>query len=77
MLEQRPRGARPEPKCNHVSARSMDIFRRLGEANAIRAAELPAEYPNDVAYRTTFTGESLSRIPMPARKEWYTATGGR
>ena len=32
-------------KCNHVSARSMEIFRRLGVAQAIRDAGLPADYP--------------------------------
>jgi 2-polyprenyl-6-methoxyphenol hydroxylase-like FAD-dependent oxidoreductase len=76
VVECRPRGQRPEAKCNHVSARTMEIFRRLGVARAIRDAGLPADYPNDVAYRTTFTGEELSRIPIPARKDRYTATGG-
>jgi 2-polyprenyl-6-methoxyphenol hydroxylase-like FAD-dependent oxidoreductase len=63
-------------KCNHVSARSMEIFRRLGVARALRDTGLPADYPNDVAYRTSFTGEELSRIPIPARQDRYTATGG-
>ncbi|WP_374664429.1 FAD-dependent oxidoreductase [Ramlibacter sp.] len=76
MLETRPRGARPEPKCNHVSARTMETFRRLGIAQAVRNTGLPADYPNDVAYRTTFTGAELSRIPIPARQDRYTATGG-
>jgi len=76
VVECRPRGQRPEAKCNHVSARTMEIFRRLGVARAMRDAGLPADYPNDVAYRTTFTGEELSRIPIPARKDRYTATGG-
>lgn len=76
VAEQRPKGARPEPKCNHVSARTMEIFRRLGLSQKVRNAGLPADYPNDVAYRTTFVGEELSRIPIPARKDRYTATGG-
>jgi 2-polyprenyl-6-methoxyphenol hydroxylase-like FAD-dependent oxidoreductase len=76
VAELRPRGERPEPKCNHVSARSMEIFRRLGVARALRDAGLPADYPNDVAYRTSFTGEELSRIPIPARKDRYTSKEG-
>ena len=76
VAEIRQRGEPPQVKCNHVSARSMEIFRRLGVARALRDAGLPADYPNDVAYRTTFTGEELSRIPIPCRRDRYTATGG-
>lgn len=76
VAELRPRGERPEPKCNHVSARSMEIFRRLGIAKALRDAGLPADYPNDVSYRTTFTGEELSRIHIPARQHRYTDKSG-
>ena len=76
VAETRHRGEPPSVKCNHVSARSMEIFRRLGVAKALREAGLPADYPNDVAYRTAVTGTELSRIPIPARKDRYTATGG-
>jgi 2-polyprenyl-6-methoxyphenol hydroxylase-like FAD-dependent oxidoreductase len=76
VAEIRHRGEPPNVKCNHVSARTMEIFRRLGIAQAVRDAGLPADYPNDVAYRTTFTGEELSRIPIPARRDRYTARGG-
>lgn len=76
LVEQRPRGERPEAKCNHVSARSMEIFRRLGVAKALRDTGLPADHPADVAYRTTFTGDELSRIPIPSRRDRYTATQG-
>ena len=76
VVEQRQRGARPEPKCNHVAARSMEIFRRLGVAQTLRDAGLPPDHPNDIAYRTTFTGEEISRIPIPARKDRYTSREG-
>ncbi len=76
MVETRFRGEPPNVKCNHVSARSMEIFRRLGVATTLRNAGLPEDHANDVSYRTTFTGEELSRIPIPARRERYTATGG-
>ena len=76
MAETRYRGEPPNVKCNHVSARTMEIWRRLGVAKTMRDTGLPADYPNDVAYRTRFTGEEISRIPIPARKDRYTATGG-
>jgi 2-polyprenyl-6-methoxyphenol hydroxylase-like FAD-dependent oxidoreductase len=76
VAETRERGEPPSVRSNHVSARSMEIFRRLGVAATIRDAGLPPDHPNDVAYRTTFTGEELSRIPIPARKDRYTATDG-
>src|SRR5215467_559998 len=76
VLELRERGEPPSVKCNHVSARSMEIFRRLGVAKAIREAGLPADYPNDVSYRVSFVGKELSRIPIPCRSERYTARGG-
>lgn len=76
VAETRHRGEPPNVKCNHTSARSMEIFRRLGVAGALRDAGLPADYPNDVAYRTTFTGEELSRIHIPSRRDRYTDKSG-
>ncbi|WP_283808871.1 FAD-dependent oxidoreductase [Tardiphaga sp. P9-11] len=76
VLEARPRGEPPNVKSNHVSARSMEIFRRLGVAGKVRDAGLPADYPNDVAYRTAFLGREITRIPIPCRADRYTAAGG-
>jgi 2-polyprenyl-6-methoxyphenol hydroxylase-like FAD-dependent oxidoreductase len=76
VLESRAPGEPPSVKCNHVSARTMEIFRRLGVAQSVRDAGLPADYPNDAAFRTTTTGIELSRIPIPCRADRYTATGG-
>jgi 2-polyprenyl-6-methoxyphenol hydroxylase-like FAD-dependent oxidoreductase len=76
VAEMRPPGEPPSVKCNHVSARSMEIFRRLGIAEKVRNTGLPADYPNDCAYRTTATGMELSRIPIPSRKERFTITDG-
>jgi 2-polyprenyl-6-methoxyphenol hydroxylase-like FAD-dependent oxidoreductase len=67
VLEMRRPGEPPSVKCNHVAARSMEIFRRLGVAAAVRAAGLPDDYAHDVAYRTTATGIELTRIPIPSR----------
>lgn len=74
VIESRPRGQPPSVKSNHVSARSMEIFRRLGVAGKVRDAGLPADYPNDVAYRTSFLGREITRIPIPCRADRYTAT---
>ena len=76
VAELRHKGEPPSVKCNHVSARSMEIFRRLGVSKTIREAGLPADYPNDVSYRVSFAGKELSRIPIPCRSERYTARGG-
>jgi 2-polyprenyl-6-methoxyphenol hydroxylase-like FAD-dependent oxidoreductase len=76
VVEQRARGEPPSVKCNHVSARTMEIFRRLGVARTVRDAGLPADYPNDIAFRTTVTGIEFARIPIPCRADRYTATGG-
>src|SRR5262245_7065701 len=76
VTELRHAGEPPRIRSNHTSARSMEIFRRLGVAKALREAGLPADYPNDVAYRTTFTGDELSRIHIPARRDRYTDKNG-
>jgi 2-polyprenyl-6-methoxyphenol hydroxylase-like FAD-dependent oxidoreductase len=66
----------PSVKCNHVAARTMEIFRRLGFVNKVRNAGLPADYPGDVAIRNAATGIELARIAIPCRRDRYTATGG-
>ena len=76
VVETRHPGEPPNVKCNHVSSRSMEVFRRLGVARKLRDAGLPADYPNDCAYRTTTTGIELSRIPIPCRRDRYTASEG-
>jgi 2-polyprenyl-6-methoxyphenol hydroxylase-like FAD-dependent oxidoreductase len=76
VAELRAAGEPPSVKCNHVSARSMEIYRRLGLARRIRAAGLPDDYPNDVVFRTRATGYELTRIPIPCRNERLTARGG-
>jgi len=76
VLETRQRGEPPNVKCNHVAARTMEQFRRLGLAAKLRDAGLPADYPNDVVFRTSVTGTELSRIHIPARAERYSDTSG-
>jgi 2-polyprenyl-6-methoxyphenol hydroxylase-like FAD-dependent oxidoreductase len=76
VLETRERGEPPNVKCNHVAARSMEQFRRLGVAAQVRDAGLPADYPNDVVFRTSVTGIELSRIHIPARATRYSDASG-
>src|SRR5215468_5138708 len=67
VLETRVAGEPPNVKCNQVSARSMEIFRRLGLADRIRHTGLPPEYRNDVAMCMSVLGTELSRIKLPSR----------
>ena len=76
IVEVRKFAEPPNVKCNHVSARSMENFRRLGVAPSLREAGLPEDYPNDVVFRTAMTGTELTRIPIPCRKNRYTERGG-
>ena len=67
IVEIRCAGEPPNVKCNQVSARSMEVFRRLGLANQIRNTGLPAEYRHDVSCCVSVTGAELSRIKLPSR----------
>ena len=69
VAEMRAAGEPPSVKCNHVSARTMEIFRERGVAGKVRDSGLPADYPNDAAYRTSTTGIELSRIRIPCRRD--------
>jgi 2-polyprenyl-6-methoxyphenol hydroxylase-like FAD-dependent oxidoreductase len=50
------------PRCNTTNARSMEYFRRLGVADAIRRAGLPPAHPTDVVYVTNIAGFELTRF---------------
>ncbi|MGH8149335.1 MAG: FAD-dependent oxidoreductase [Steroidobacteraceae bacterium] len=76
VLERRRAGEPPSVKCNHVSSRTMETFRRLGCAGAVRAAGLPDDYPHDVVLRTRATGYELTRIHIPCRRDRFTDTSG-
>ena len=54
----------PNPKCNTTNARSMEHFRRLGCADAIRRVGLPLDRPTDVVYATRWTGHELTRYRL-------------
>ena len=54
----------PNPKCNTTNARSMEHFRRLGCADAIRRVGLPLDYPTDVVYATRWLGQEITRYRL-------------
>ncbi|ONI74089.1 FAD-monooxygenase [Kribbella sp. ALI-6-A] len=63
------------PRCNTTSARSMEIFRRLGLADEIRRAGLPADHPTSIHYRTMLSGEDIFRIDLPSSGEVLAGAG--
>ena len=67
VVELRAAGEPPNVKCNQVSARSMEIYRRLGIARKLREGGLPGDYPIDVISCTSVTGLELSRLSFPSR----------
>ena len=76
IVEQRRAGDPPSVKCNHIAARTMEAFRRLGLVEEIRSLGLPDDYPNDVNVRVTATGPVLTRIHIPCRRDRYTDHSG-
>ncbi|WBU63572.1 FAD-dependent oxidoreductase [Paracoccus aerodenitrificans] len=72
IAEQREEGFMPTVRCNHISSRSMESFRRLGLSNIIRNSGLPGDYEQSVSYRTTTTGTELTRIRIPSRNDRFT-----
>jgi 2-polyprenyl-6-methoxyphenol hydroxylase-like FAD-dependent oxidoreductase len=54
------------PKMERCNARSMEIFRRMGLAERIRAAGLPAHCPMDVFIVTSLVEPPLLHLPYPS-----------
>src|SRR5262245_26485342 len=63
--------AAPEflPKMERCNARTMEIFRRMGLADEIRAAGLPADVPMDVYIILAMNEQPLLRLPYPSVAE--------
>src|SRR5215467_6852879 len=73
VAEKRPADDPPSVKCGQISARSMEVFRRLGVADKLRQVGLPPDYANDIVSTTSVLGIELSRVSIPARGERGTA----
>jgi 2-polyprenyl-6-methoxyphenol hydroxylase-like FAD-dependent oxidoreductase len=69
VLEVRPAGQPPSVKCNHVSSRSMEAFRRLGVAERVREAGLPADHPIDATFGPSVVAPEQARIAIPSRAD--------
>jgi 2-polyprenyl-6-methoxyphenol hydroxylase-like FAD-dependent oxidoreductase len=76
VIEQQPGRQNGTVRCNHVSSRTMETFRRLGFSEDVRAVGLPDDYPNDVTVRTRATGRELMRIHIPCRRDRFADTSG-
>lgn len=57
------------PKANTQSARSMEIYRKLGISRQIRDNGLPSDRRTDVGYFTQLFGRELFRVPLPTSAE--------
>lgn len=57
------------PKGSTHNARTMEHYRTLGIAPALRKLGLPPDHPGDVAYFTRFNAYELARLPMPSAAE--------
>src|SRR5205085_10319319 len=54
------------PKMERCNARSMEIYRRMGLADKIRAAGLPADVPMDVFIVLSLVEPPLLHLPYPS-----------
>ncbi len=66
MLVERNETSIQLPKMERCNARTMEIFRRLGIADQVRAAGLPAESPMDVFLAPSMAAPALVHLPYPS-----------
>ncbi|MCB9551573.1 MAG: FAD-dependent monooxygenase [Myxococcales bacterium] len=65
VFEQR-KSTTHEPRCTLTNMRSMEHYRRLGVADAIRAAGVPRDYRQDVVFATRLCGREIHRFEYPS-----------
>ena len=65
LIERKPAPQRL-PKMERCNARTMEIFRRMGLAERVRVAGLPADIPMDVFIVTSLVEPPLLRLPYPS-----------
>jgi 2-polyprenyl-6-methoxyphenol hydroxylase-like FAD-dependent oxidoreductase len=70
MLVERNPTTTSHPKMDITNARSMELFRRLGLADALRAVAVPEQNNFDVSWITSLTGHELHRFRYPSVTEW-------
>jgi 2-polyprenyl-6-methoxyphenol hydroxylase-like FAD-dependent oxidoreductase len=57
------------PKMERSNARTMEMFRRLGIADRVRAVGLPAGVPMDIYVTTRLVDEPILHLPYPSPEE--------
>lgn len=70
MLVERNPATTRHPKMDITNARSMELFRSLGVADALRAVAVPESGNFDVCWITDLTGYELHRFHYPSVTEW-------
>ncbi len=68
IIEQKPAPAKL-PKMERCNARTMEIYRRMGIVEKVRAAGLPAHCPMDVFIVTSLIEPPLLHLPYPSVEE--------
>lgn len=68
------------PKMDITNGRSMELFRRLGLSEKLRAAGVPESHPLDVSWVTSMAGHELHRFkyapPAERRAHYYAVNDG-
>lgn len=68
IMEREPSTA-PWPKMDRSNARTMEIYRRLGLADRIRALGYPPDNPMDIVLAKTLTEPAVAVLPFPSVAE--------
>ncbi|MEM7704513.1 MAG: FAD-dependent monooxygenase [Pseudomonadota bacterium] len=68
LLERNPTTTR-HPKMDITNGRSMEIFRRLGLVDALRAVAVPEDHPVSVIWCDDMVGTELARFDYPSVQE--------
>jgi len=69
LVERNPTTTR-HPKMDITNARTMELFRRLGLADALRAVAVPESNNFDVSWITGLSGYELYRFRYPSVNQW-------
>src|SRR6478609_11096138 len=69
LIERNPSTTR-HPKMDITNARSMELFRRLGVVDALRAVAVPESSNFDVSWITQLAGHELHRFRYPSVSDW-------
>lgn len=68
LIEQNAETTR-HPKMDITNGRSMELFRSIGLAEALRKVAVPEDHPFDVSWITTLSGDELHRFRYPSVTE--------